>query len=262
MSLRVAPRLLWVAALLTALWSRPAGAIVGASAEGDRFAPYTVMVLQHAGSTAGFCTGVVLAQDVVLTAAHCVPSGAELRVHLPSSTDHPVLLPVSALAVHPDYRADAIRTRERSIDLALIRLARPLPSQFVPTTVARSVGVKLGQTFTVAGFGVTREGDASTSGRLRAVALAAHAPASNVLLWAVDPQGQGAGVCMGDSGGPVVTESASGVTALVVWSAGLKQSHCGAMTQAVWLWPERAWIDRVLQAWASSGDATAADKAH
>jgi len=43
-------------------------ALVGADLADRTIARYTIAV----GSTKGRCTGVVLAQDIVLTAAHCV----------------------------------------------------------------------------------------------------------------------------------------------------------------------------------------------
>ena len=245
--LPTAPILLFT--LLAALWCGPARAIVGQSTDDDALAPHVVMVLQHVGATAGFCTGVVVAQDVVLTAAHCVPAGADLRVHLPSPPYKPVLLPVIGLAVHPDYRPDAIRSRERSVDLALVRLKHPLPAASTPAALAHVEGGKVGESFTVAGFGVTQEGQATTSGMLRATTLILHPPESSLLLWATDPQGRGGGACTGDSGGPVVATGTEAVAALVLWSAGIKDAHCGALTQAVWLWPQRAWINRVFQAW-------------
>src|SRR5262245_47416663 len=82
---------------LAALASAPAGAIVGGSpdAAGGRNA---IPLLSMGGS---FCTALVIAPDVLLTAAHCVGVGAaKLRAFRPGTTP-PALETVSAVAVHP-----------------------------------------------------------------------------------------------------------------------------------------------------------------
>ena len=234
-------RLAWASVLLTAA-ARPASAIVGASSDAsETVADSAVMVLQRSGPEAGFCTGLVVGPRAVLTAAHCVPPGADLRVHFKNAAGASVLLPVAGVICHPGYRPDAIAKRERSIDLAMVTLADPLPERFRPATLSASGAAEVGERFTVAGFGLGREGEARTSGRLREVALAARAPLSDVLLWAEDPSHGGAGACTGDSGGPVLDGSGA-VAALTLWSAGTGTRRCGALTQALWLAPYRAWI--------------------
>lgn len=223
----------------------PAGAVVGPSrdAEGG-LADEVVMVLQRRGPAAGFCTGVVIGPRAVLTAAHCVPPGADLRVHFKDASGAPVLLPVAGVTRHPGYRADAISRRERSIDLAVVALRDPLPDRFHPAALSPQGSARVGEGFRVAGFGLAREGEAASSGRLRVADLAARAPLSDVLLWAVDPSAAGAGACTGDSGGPVLDASGA-VAALTLWSAGAGRRSCGALTQALWLAPLRGWIDAV-----------------
>ncbi|MGI4765255.1 MAG: trypsin-like serine protease, partial [Janthinobacterium lividum] len=73
----------------------------------------------------------------------------------------------------------------------------------------------------------------------------ARAPLSDVLLWAEDPAHAGAGACTGDSGGPML-DAAGEVAALTLWSAGDGKRQCGALTQALWLAPYRAWIVKMI----------------
>lgn len=235
-------RRILAALALLALTALPALAVVGPSREGSEAVEGSlVMVLQRQGPAAGFCTGIVVAPQAVLTAAHCVPPGAELRIHYRDAGGAPVLLPVAGVLRHPGYRAEAIARRERSIDLAVLRLASPLPERFRPAALGSQAAARVGEPFRIAGFGLAREGEASSSGRLREASLAARAPLSDVLLWAVDPAGHGAGACTGDSGGPVLDGSGS-VVALTLWSAGAGRRDCGALTQALWLAPWRGWI--------------------
>ena len=221
----------------------PASAVVGPSREASAdVAASTVMVLQRRGPAAGFCTGVVLGPRAVLTAAHCVPPGADVRIHFRDAAGAPVLLPVAGVTRHPGYRADAIAKRERSVDLAVVTLPEPLPSAFHAATLGAEISTVVGARFEIAGFGLAREGEPSTSGLLRVADLSARAPLSSVLLWAADPAQAGAGACTGDSGGPV-RDGAGAVAALTLWSAGDGRRRCGALTQALWLAPYRAWIE-------------------
>lgn len=239
-----------VAALLAIAQWGPAGAVVGQSQDGSSLSPFAVMVLSRSGPTAGFCSGIVLSPDVILTAAHCVPSGADLRVHFRDENGKPVLLPVIATISHPGYVANAVRGRQRSIDLALVRLASPLPDRFRSAVIASAVPpAQEGTEFRIAGFGVTREGVGASSGQLRVATVEARAPLSRVLLWTRDPRHRGTGACTGDSGGPVFEAASESVAALTLWSAGDGAARCGALTQSLWLAPERPWIVSVLHGW-------------
>lgn len=231
-----------LAFVVLAACTLPAAAVVGPTHEVQPgTADHLVMVLQRRGPAAGFCTGIVLSPHAVLTAAHCVPPGADLRVHFKDAAGAPVLLPVAGVTRHPGYRADAIAKRERSIDLAVVTLAEPLPERFQPATLSVQASAQVGESFVVAGYGLGREGEPASSGQLREAALAARAPLSDVLLWAADPARGGAGACTGDSGGPMLDASGA-VVAVTLWSAGDGKRQCGALTQALWLAPYRDWI--------------------
>ena len=93
-----------------------------------------------------------------------------------------------------------------------------------------------------------REGAAATSGTLRTTDAVAEAPLSDVLLWSRHPDRNGGGACTGDSGGPVIAADGT-VVAVIAWSAGFGDTHCGAMSQSVWVGPQRGWIDAVLRDW-------------
>ena len=230
----------------------PAQAIVGSGGDAAPFSPFVVMVLNHVGRVAGYCSGLVVAQDAVLTAAHCMPAGAALKVHYRDPSGAPVLADVAAVSRNPGFRSDAIKARQRSIDLAIVRLAAPLPARFRPVRIEPLNAAPAGTAFTLAGFGLSREGDPTSSGTLRTADVVARDPVSDVLLWARDPKGAGAGACTGDSGGPVFAAGGVAAVALMAWSAGEGKAACGALTQAVWLGPSLPWIDATLAAWGVS----------
>lgn len=224
--------------VIAALASWPAAAVVG----GAEVPPGSaVMVLSSNGS---LCTGVVVATDAVLTAGHCAAPGLEQRVHYRDAAGQPVLAELRARAVHPGYDAGAIAGRRRSIDLALVRTAAPLPDRFAPAALSAAMP-RAGASLDLAGYGAAKAGDPRTTGTFRSVALPVvepHGP-SRILVW-LRAAGARAGACAGDSGGPIAGPDGA-VVAVSAWIGGA----CGGLTQGVLLGPQRAWIDRTLQGW-------------
>jgi hypothetical protein len=159
----------------------PALAIIGGQ-PGGPLNSAAVMVLHDRG---GICTGIVVAPDVVLTAAHCLPAGAKFRVHYREQGEA-VMLEPQAIVRHPQFRANAVQERTRSIDLALLRLAAPLPARFSVAALANAGTDGAGSAVTVAGFGLGREGDGTSTGTWRSARLTVVEPygPSRILLWA------------------------------------------------------------------------------
>ena len=229
-------------------------AIVGGAEDSGPLARRSVMVL---GSNGGVCSAVVVAEDVVLTAAHCVTGAAEHRVHFHDEAGQPVLITPVAKAVHPGYEPKAIEMRRRSIDLALVRIPEPLPARF--ETAARTAAKPARDgTILVGGYGLSREGDAKTTGTFRTAALKVVEPygPSAILLWsqagASGASGTAgtagaAGACQGDSGGPMSLDG--NVAAVTSWSSPARGRSCGGMTQGILLGPQRDWIDRTVKGW-------------
>lgn len=248
-----------LAALVTAFAAAgPASAVVGGR-EGGPIASSTVMILNARG---GVCTGIVLSRRAILTAAHCADSRVDLRVHWRDGGE-PVLVEPAAIALHPEFNAKSVTNRQRSIDLALVRLAAPLPARFSAATLVDGGLPRAGSPVTLSGYGVAREGEAKTTGTYRSAALATVEPygPGRILIWAADPatggKRPGAGACQGDSGGPIVAGS-DGVVAVSSWSTGPSGKQCGLLSQGVLVAPQRGWIDRTLSSWGESADWTSA----
>ena len=218
----------------------PAAAIVGGAQDTSPLARSSVMVLSSKG---GVCSAVVVAPDVVLTAAHCVTGAPEHRVHWRDESGVPVLVKPAAKATHPGYEPKAVRGRRRSIDLALVRVPDPLPDRVEAAALSAAVPAAAANV-TVGGWGVAREGDIRSTGTFRTADLRAVEPygQSRILLWA---EGDSAGACQGDSGG--ILAAGGTVAAITSWSTGAGRRTCGALTQGILLGPQREWIDRVLQ---------------
>ncbi len=233
-----------VAALATPF--APARALIGGEPDG-RFADRVAMVLIRGGDKAGFCTGLVLSPRVLLTAAHCLRPLRDMAVHYRDAAGAPVVIPVDAAISHPLYRADAIKARALSIDLALIRTARPLAPRFVGAVIADG-GPPIGAPAIVSGYGAAREGDWASGGELRSVTLAVREPASTVLIWAADPTGRAAGACSGDSGAPIWSADGSTAIAIVAWAQAQHGRGCGGLTQGPLLAPLKGWIEETKRA--------------
>ena len=237
--LSLAPSLLLAAAT-------PAAALVGAAPD-ERFADRVAMVLMRGPGEAGFCSALVLDDRTLLTAAHCLRPVRDMAVYYRDASGAPIVIPVEAAIAHPHYRADAIRARVESIDVALIRTARPLGAHFVGATLASGDGPAIGDPVILTGFGSTSEGDWKSGGRLRSVALAVREPASTVLVWAADPDGKVAGACSGDSGAPVWSSDGATAVAIAAWAQAPHGRGCGGLTQGPKLAPLRAWIAEAEQ---------------
>ncbi len=237
------------AGLLGAAAGQPALAVVGGTESSGPLARSAVMVLNSRG---GVCSGVVVAQDVVLTAAHCVAGTAEFRVHWRGDDGQPVLIIPAARVVHPLFVLNSVAERRRSIDLALLRTPTDLPGRFGPIALSSAVPQK-GAPVTLGGYGVAREGDARSTGTFRVADLAVVEPygRSTILLWASGARGTGG--CEGDSGGPMA-DLVGAVAAVTSWAAGEAKRGCGTMSQGVLVAPQRNWIDRTLAGWGRAAE--------
>jgi secreted trypsin-like serine protease len=231
---------------LTAATTATSAALVGMSQAGGPALAHTVVVVRNHGNTAGVCSGVVLGPRIVLTAAHCVKPATYIGVLVNPNSQEPVF--ARSVSVHPQYVAGAERKRVVSIDLAMIRLEKPLPPQFRPIALETNPLVRLDQEFSIAGFGLREENGASAT-ELRYGKLVTRSPLSNILLWAADPNRAGFGACTGDSGGPIFDAGVTKLVAITVWSAGAGVRKCGDLTQGVLVAPQRAWIDKIMQQW-------------
>jgi len=235
-------------AFAVAISFSPALAMVGGSAPADpELARHVVLIV---GSRGNSCTGVAIARDLVLTAAHCVLAGAEYKRVEFDAERRPALKDVAAVLRHPMFDLDTLLGHRATADVALVKLAEPLPPAYAPAAIAvADKPVAAGERFLVAGFGVAVRGDGRTGGTLRAATLIATGRPGTLQIRLVDPAAKGEraglGACTGDSGAPVFArrDGALAVIGLVSWTTGPRLSEgCGGLTGVTPLVRYRAWI--------------------
>ncbi len=246
----------FVIAVAAALAVTPASAIVGgggAPAENMSRAVVTVI-----GSRGTFCTGSLIAQDLVLTAAHCAMPGADYKVIVPGETP-PRLLDVKRVAQHPQFNAASIAAHRASADVTLLQLAAPLPASKTPAPLgAPLVPIQTGDRLTIAGVGVTRRGDGKSGGSVRAADLAITGKPGTLQIRLADPltnnTRDGLGACTGDSGAPAFAMQGGRavIVGVVSWSTGPNNTDgCGGLTGVTPLTLYRGWILQTARAWSA-----------
>ena len=193
------------------------------------------------------CSGVAISPTLVLTAAHCVPSGAATGRHqvFTAVAGSPgEVVDVARSYVHPDYGA-----AEVGADLAVLALdepvrgAVPLPVSFDeprPETLA-----------TIQGFGVTE-----ATGSVQPTALSGTVEIAALGDGVVELLPGPNMVCDGDSGGPLLVSGVRGPELLGIISQA--DPACREWGTATWLGSasSRAFIDDVVareQALAEAG---------
>jgi hypothetical protein len=235
-----AAKLLMITAALVA--TAPANAIVG-GVDARRTAAASRHVVMIVSTRGSLCTGTVLASDI----GHCVAPAASYRVL--TADRSPPGFSVNTIMVNPRYNPKDYASGRVTADVALLKLAAPLPADVAPVTLAPSPTVQAGDRFIIMGYGTTNYGNETGIGAARAAEMVATGRPGNLQIRLVDPstrgERQGSGACTGDSGGPVFmeTDSKLGLIGVISWSTGPNLSEgCGGMTGVTPLTLHRSWI--------------------
>ncbi|ANW20691.1 S1 family peptidase [Streptomyces clavuligerus] len=216
----------------TAAASSPTPPVVGGTRAAQGEFPFMVRLSMG-------CGGSLLTQQVVLTAAHCVPATGN-NTSITATAGVVDLNSPSAIKVRSTkiYRAPGYNGTGK--DWALIKLAQPinLPTLNIAETADYNSG-----TFTVAGWGAAREGGAQQRYLLKATvpfvsdeSCGSSYPelVASEEICAGLPQG-GVDTCQGDSGGPMFRRDNAGAwiqVGVVSWGAGCaRPNYPGVYTE-------------------------------
>lgn len=247
-----------MATILALVLASPALAIKGGrlSSAPDGVRRHVVQIIGPGGSK---CSGTVVSRRLVLTAAHCFLGGhgdyriraldPQFRFHYAEGTQ---------VAIHPDFDVNALGTNAPINDVALIRADHDFPSWLVPVRLASRIGNDGAFVdVLVAGFGMSRDRDLGTAGKLRERhfdMLDELDPRSH-LFFLIDHKAskrraQDNGICRGDSGGPVFQRDGQGYVMVGVISAvmGGRGRDCGAVTEVTAVSSYRYFIEHMADA--------------
>jgi hypothetical protein len=178
-----------------------------------------------------------------------VQPGADYKLLGSEPRQSPVLKNIVRIERHPQFDIKRLLNHLATADVALIKLAEPLPARIAPALIGASETVAVGDSLVVAGYGVTVRGDGRTGGTARAATLVVTGQPGPLQIRLFDPLGKGVsaglGACAGDSGAPAVRISGAGPTILgvVSWSTGPNlTAGCGGLTGVTPLARYRGWI--------------------
>ncbi len=246
-----------IIALSSLLTGQSAHAIVGGAAPSAEAISRAVVTI--VGSRGNFCSGVLIAAQLVLTAAHCVQPGATYKIVAFGADEQPRLKDVSAVALHPSFDIKAIVAHRATADVALLQLAAPAEGKVAAPLGGPQPSITAGSHLTIAGIGVTIRGDGSSAGAIRTASLIATGQPGTLQIRLVDPLTQGArdglGACTGDSGGPVYgdRQDQAAIIGVISWSTGPDNSAgCGGLTGVTPLALYLDWIVRTAKQWGAA----------
>ena len=154
------------------------------------------------------CTGVIIEENLILTAAHCVSETPAEKVEIIFGNkilDSEITkFKALKLIVHENYNLALIIN-----DVALVRLPKAVPAGFSPIDIesSRQLNLTKGDKVTAIGYGVTGTGFFSigSRGTLHMGKISIENYGVQNALVAID-QSIGSAICFGDSGGPTFTE--------------------------------------------------------
>ena len=161
----------------------------------------------------GICTGTLISETIILTAAHCVsgyPKQFQIGVSFEKNALTSSALSQMIMIEDAVYHDQFVNREKETYDLGLIKIrAGSVPAGVKPVKLATSeAGLRNNAKITVAGYGVNSAFRSVGSGTLRTNQLKIDKLNYSSFEFSVDQFANG--VCSGDSGGPAYIKNGSG----------------------------------------------------
>ncbi|MEY4615135.1 MAG: hypothetical protein RJB66_95 [Pseudomonadota bacterium] len=175
------------------------------------------------------CTGSLIAESYVLTAAHCVAKEPKnLRVFFGNSLDTITAVNKVIGAVIPTTWGQKFLEPSDWGDIAVLKISGQLPQGYRPTSLLTEDNLQTGQVTILAGYGLADAIKKEGSGLLRKTSVSIADPKHGKTEVSLD-QRNGSGACHGDSGGPAYVLTTAGHALWGVTSRGLNDPNddCG-----------------------------------
>ncbi|PRY60408.1 S1 family serine peptidase [Glycomyces artemisiae] len=202
--------------------------IIGGQPAADGQFPWTVALADAGDPSFNFCGGSLIAEDVVLTAAHCTEGSAAGDIvvrHGDTDITQTDVYDVSEIVV-----ADGFNGSTMVNDWSLIKLAEPISgAETLPLT---EEDTKDWGTLTVIGWGTTESGSMSQDLLYVDVPYISDGDCSGAygsefdaatMICAGDLENGGVDSCQGDSGGPLISEDGV-LVGIVSWGYGCAEA--------------------------------------
>lgn len=192
------------------------GIFGGKDVQDNQFNGVVALIMFDRGSRqpTGICSGTLISETIILTAAHCVKGfpnsfllGVSFAKNALTETSLQQLVRVEATEYHDRYNLSASK---EMYDLGLVKIPRgSVPAGVHPVTLASAeTGLRNGSKITVAGYGVNSALRNKGAGTLRTNKLKIDNANYSGFEFSVNQLMNG--VCSGDSGGPAFVTGKNG----------------------------------------------------